>query len=269
MGLNVLISSVIPTRINIFLRVIPDGSTLPLCFLSGGEVTMSDVVAKCLRCGNEARVSEYVSIESMTCPNCGSGLSLDKSTSRPAKSLTVLREKPTSANTPPSGKTPSSTHSNSSTPESEVVAAKNPKYHRRRGDRKKRRVGRFQVSDYMLSWILFIILAPILYELRYGEFFSGQNLEDVTTCGIGAFFLFYAVIVVEALREEVLDGILALFLPPYALYYLFFKSNSFFLRAILAAIAVGFCQDIVVLVGTQTADWYDIVTRWVGGGALK
>lgn len=217
---------------------------------------MSDVPARCSRCGNEINVSEFIAPESLKCSNCGGQLTLDTSKGEGRKKpLTIRKEKPPEAT--PDQNTPTTSRGNS------IFRRK------KRPPSRTRRVGKLGVSDYAISWVLVLTLTPILCLLRYVDFLSETDMPDYILGGEIAFAVFYLVIVVEAFTEELFDGILCFFLPPYTFYYLFFKSTSFVLRAIIVALSAAFGWDVCL----QLWDWalaaINYVSWWINEGALN
>lgn len=217
---------------------------------------MSDVPARCTRCGNEIRVSEFIDPEALKCPNCGSPLVLDKATGERAgmSRLTVRREKPPDPPTP------------------EQVAASKSKggtiFRRKHRQGRMRKLGGVHISDFAISWVIFFTLTPVLCLLRYVQFLPDSDLADYIYGGQIAFALFYLVTVIAAFSEDMFDGILCFFLPPYTVYYLFFKSDSFSLRALIVALFAAFGYDVTMTV-YKTAVWAIVeAQRWIGGGAL-
>jgi len=218
---------------------------------------MSDVPARCSRCGNEIRVSEFIALESLKCPNCKSQLILDKSTvERGANRLAVRKEKPPEPAAAP--------ESNPTT--SNGVSSLRRK---RRPESKIRQIGKIGVSDYVISWFIFLTLTPVLCLLRYVDFLAESDVLDLIYGGQIAFAIFYLVILVEAFSDDIFDGILCLFLAPYTFYYLFVKSTSFVLRAILLALFAAFGYDICLTVYAWIIWAIDYVTWWINTGALN
>ena len=218
---------------------------------------MSDVPARCTRCGSEVLVSEFIDPEVLKCQNCGSKLLLDKSSAKKISPLTVRRAKP---------------------PDSQVLIGNQPapaKPSRRWGSRRRRKEGKnrkgkpARISDYAISLFLFFTLTPTLCLLRYVDFLPATDMENFILGGQIAFALFYAVILVEAFNEEMFDGILCVFLPPFTFFYLFFKSSSFSLRAVVAALTAAFGKDIAMTVYQWTMAAFVSVSSWINGGALR
>jgi hypothetical protein len=217
---------------------------------------VSDVSARCSSCGREILVSEFVDADSLKCSICGLQMRVSKS-ALPKRPPTLVRckQEPTSSPTPAVRTT--------TAPGGD--AAKRPVFRAKRRSILVR-VGKMQISDYAVSWVVFIVLAPVLTYVRWSGMMQGIALEDYCYYGELAFFLLYAVVLIEAFREEFFDGLLCLGAPPYAAYYLYVKSDSFFLRALMAAVLVGFGYDIFILLKDNAIGFYDTVNNWLHEG---
>ena len=232
---------------------------------------MSDVSARCAHCGTEIFVSEFVDPGSLKCPSCGQPLILAKPAQQ-RKAPSVLRRKDTTAG----GETTGGGTAGGQTagPETAGTATGGTRSRRPVFRAKRRsvlvRLGKLQISDYWLSWVIFVVFGPALGYLRWGNVITDPlTFGDVKFYGQIALLIFYAVVIVEALREEFFDGLVAFFVPPYALYYLFFKSDSFFLRAMIAVLAIGFGYDICVVIFDLSMRFYDWGMYELHGGALE
>ncbi|MEI6972457.1 MAG: hypothetical protein WCL44_13190 [bacterium] len=198
-------------------------------------------------------MSEFIAPESLKCPNCAAPLVLDKTTvlRDAASRLTVRREKPPDPRT--------------ATP---AASKRNGLFRRRRRLNKVRKVGKVSISDFTMSWVLFLTLTPVLCLLRYVTFLSATDLADYIYYGQVMFAVFYLVIIVTALSDDMFEGILCIFLPPYTAYYLFARSDSFSLRALVASLVAAFGYDVAVTSYEAAVSAIDAVQKWIGGGAL-
>jgi len=125
------------------------------------------------------------------------------------------------------------------------------------------------LTEQIGSWVMFFVLAPLLAYLRFGGVYEGPALESCKYYGMIGFGIFYLVVIIEALKEEMFDGILSVFVPFYALYYLFTRSGSLYLRALVAAFTVGFGYDVVVLVSGLLSEFIGKADYWIRNGALE
>lgn len=218
---------------------------------------MSDVPARCSRCGNQVRVSEFIAPESLKCPNCSGNLLLDKSTVVTTEPrLSLRREKPPDPDTTAAARP--------APPMSKVKTI----FRRRQRQAETRKTRKVRISDYAIGWAVFLTLTPVLCMLRYVDFLSAGDLNSFIFCGQIAFVVFYVVILVEAFSEEFFDGIVCIFLPPYTLYYLFFKSTSFSLRAIIMSLLASFGYDLSMTAYENTVIAFKYVAWLIDRGLL-
>lgn len=194
---------------------------------------MADISVMCHACGRVSTVSEYVDPSELKCA-CGASLTPTKVTAPKAPPTVVSRRQQT---TDPGT-------------QDEEDAEGGKKKRRRRKKRKSFviKFARFQLSEHVLSWLIFIIMGGLLGYLRFGKVFEEeQTREDFIYYGLWAWGLTYLVVIVDAFKDEFFEGLLSIFVPPYTLFYIFYKSDSFALRAILGALSVGFGVDVAVL----------------------
>jgi len=193
---------------------------------------MADITIKCQACGKILTVSEYVDADSLKCA-CGQKLVAEKATKpHPPPTFISRRQQEAAAENPDE-------------------LGKGSKVRRRRKRRKRKsfilKIARFELSEYALSWLIFLILAPILGYVRFSDVITDkQAMEDVIFYALCGYGLLYIVVLVDAFNYEFFEGMLSLFIPPYTFFYLFFRSDSFALRAVLGAMTVGFGIDVAV-----------------------
>jgi|GEM_PF-3667099 len=213
-----------------------------------------DVSAKCTICGSEVKVSEFADASLLKCSTCGGQMAMDKH-SAPRKAPTVIKKKIENPSTETSDADPST--------------VKRPRFRKKRQSRLVR-IAKFEISSYVLSWFLFLLLAPAMFYLRFGDIIQDPLLfDDVKAFGMVAIIILYIVVVLEAVKNELFDGMLCFFVWPYGLYYLFIKSDSFFLRALFAAAAVGFGYDFSMAAYDKGLEFYRWATYMINEGALK
>jgi DNA-directed RNA polymerase subunit RPC12/RpoP len=210
---------------------------------------MGDVPVKCSQCGREVLVSEFADPAALSCPDCGAKLSL--APKKPAqRGPTVFRKREE-----PAPKTP-------------PLSKRERKKRRRERQKKQReptivRLGNWRMSHNILAWVLFLALGGILTWLRFGEVITAQGMEGFQVCGMVGIGVLYCVIIVEAFSEDTFDGILTFFAPPYTLYYLFGKSDSFYLRALLGAFLMAFGYDLFLVLQDELGTLMSDVNAWI------
>ena len=131
------------------------------------------------------------------------------------------------------------------------------------------RVSKFQISEYALSWIVFLVLTPILFRLRFGGVLADKSLEDCKTYGMIGLGVIYGIVVLDAFRDEMFQGLLSLFIPPYTVYYLFFRSDSFGLRALLGALVIAFGYDTYLWAWGYASVFMQTSTAWIEQGGFN
>lgn len=205
---------------------------------------MADVIAKCSVCGHEVAVSEFVDRDLLKCGACGGQL--------------VVPHGPTSATTR-EAPTVIRRREEMLRKAQEEKAQRQEKPQVKRAKRKARakqkrqstivKLGGLKLNETALSWIMFIVLVIPLCYFSYFDVLEKNLLDQYRMWGMIIMFVFYAVVVVEAMKEDMFEGLLCLFVPGYGLYYLYVKSDSFYLRAIVAALGFAFCVEAYVVVG--------------------
>lgn len=114
-----------------------------------------------------------------------------------------------------------------------------------------------------VGWLVFIGLGAALIYIR---FFAG--LPDIAPdllkrYGMIAVGLIYLASIFLALKDNMFDGLLAIIVPFYSLYYLFFVSGSILLRALGAALLAAFGFDCLLLLQHIALKYFDKVSYWI------
>lgn len=217
---------------------------------------MADVSSKCVICGTEVKVSEFADASLLKCPTCGGRMAMSKQT-EPRKAPTVLKrttEAATSDGTVDSGQS----------------TDRRPRFRRKKKRNIIIRFANLEISGYALSWVLFLLLCPALCYVRWGGIVTDEMaFSDLKAGGMWAAALLYVVVLLAAFKDEMFDGLLSLFIWPYGLYYLFVKSDIFFLRAVVASVFIAFGFDIVIITYAWGMDFYEWSMYMIHEGALK
>ncbi len=106
-----------------------------------------------------------------------------------------------------------------------------------------------------------------MYYLRYGGGLKGADLESFRNYGTWIILGAYVLLVILAFKDTVFQGILALLLPGYPIYWLFLVSDLFMLRAILAGMMVGFGADFAILAQAWLNERVSSGQEWIESGA--
>lgn len=218
---------------------------------------MGDVSVRCAKCGKTVAISEFADPTKLTCSSCGEKLELPKSEVTRA-TPTVVRKRPPVA-TPAAG-----------APAAAKEEAPQPKGRakRRRRDSTLIKIGQWRLSGYWMSWLLFVGLASFLLYLRYGGVLAKDVLVDCKNYGMTGLVLLYAVVVVEAFREDTFEGLLCFFVPPYVFFYLFAKSDSFALRALFGGFLLAFGFDLYGVLSVYIVAFVEAADRFIRQGGI-
>ena len=204
---------------------------------------MADINIKCTECDVITSVSEFIDPNSITCKSCGRKLEIPQKENE-IKPIDKLRLK--KKEIPENGSEEAEVDSYFKPPQP-IKATK-----------------KFTLEQHIMAWITFLALGTLMYFIRYREF-----LLDDTQRGIMMQFAplvvvaFHILIVLKAFSDNVLHGILALFVPGYSFIYLLFISDDFYARAAFAGIMVGMGEDAWASISGYVMNIYNTVTEWL------
>ncbi|MCE9614937.1 MAG: hypothetical protein K8T26_11710 [Lentisphaerae bacterium] len=122
-----------------------------------------------------------------------------------------------------------------------------------------------------LSWVVFVLVAGLMWYLRYGGGLHGKNLDLLIAYGPYSLLVLHVTLLLMAFQESVYQGILCLLVPLYSFYWLFMLTDAFLLRAVAAGLLVGIGQDSMAFY----QDWFNEIVRvgkgWIesGGGDIE
>jgi hypothetical protein len=110
---------------------------------------------------------------------------------------------------------------------------------------KKRKANRLHsgTTQYLFSWMLFLVLAAAMGYARYGNRLPLHHVKMMAQFAPIIVAAFYILTVLKAFQDTVYQGILCLLLPPYAVIYLLMISDDFFARAVFAGLMAGLAED--------------------------
>jgi hypothetical protein len=219
-------------------------------------IVMADILLTCPNCGKQTSISEYVSEASITCQACGKSIPVPERT-RPANE--GLKFRPASSESQIAPTWPSSTTSTGLPIAAVGQQAKMPASLKR--DLRRVKLNRLMMA---LSWLVFILLAALMYWMRF-QFHGlpGVPLETLKLGGLVAIGIAYLVIILLALQDNMFDGLLAIIIPLYPFYYVFLISDALFIRAIVAALLVGFGYDLILFLHVVWLHVYDGINSWI------
>lgn len=207
---------------------------------------MADIEVKCTVCEKTIRISEFADVDTITCRSCGGKLKKpEKLTFKPKATIRATRAEDEQAadDTPPTEWRFHKTVSESKKKTQENV---------RKG-----------VSHHVLSWMLFVLLAAGMGYARYGGALQEAHFKLLQEKGIYLFLGLYLMVVLLAYKDSIFQGILCTLIPGYALFYLFFISDDFYMRAIVAGAMVGVGQDSGLIIKEWSIEVYNLVSKFI------
>lgn len=115
----------------------------------------------------------------------------------------------------------------------------------------------------LAGWLLCIALSAALIYLRFFAALPGPLPVLLPRYGVIAIGLIYLFSIMLAIHDNMFDGLLAVVVPFYPLYYLYVNSGSIFLRAIATALLAGFGYDFLLLVQKYALQAFDAISHWI------
>lgn len=228
---------------------------------------MADITLTCDACGTTLTLSEYAKPANLTCHKCGKALGMPNAEKN--STATLLPERIRRA------KAEAQAALEGHPPEKDVVLTDISKNIH---NRQKRRARAELLVPTIKAIVLFVILTLLMGYIRYSSllapyvneklllFLPDDTMETVRFTGFLAVLFFHLVIVIEAMTDQFLNGLLCLLVPGYSLYYLFTSSDSFLLRAIMLSLVIVFGYDFALYVHGYAMDFYTFVKAWLDAG---
>ncbi len=214
---------------------------------------MADIVLTCPKCNFQTKVSEYISDSSVTCSACGESMHMPKK--EKVSTGLKLRKIPSPESQPEEFVDPQGPE-----PAKATIVTASVKRKSAMQDAEQTRV-KTSARLIVLSWVIFVILAGILGYFRFYREVPGLEKGLFIEYGLIAIAVCYLLIVILALKDNMFDGLLCIVVPMYPFYYILSVSNLVIVRAIVAAILVGFGYDMALFL----QDVWDRVFRSVTG----
>lgn len=131
-------------------------------------------------------------------------------------------------------------------------------FHKRDSSRKS-----WQNIRLMAGWLFFIVLGGGLIYIRFFPGLPWIAPDLLKQYGMIAVGVAYLVSIFLAVKDNMFDGLLAIVVPFYPLYYLFFICGSIFLRAFTAVLLVAFGFDCLLLLQNIGLKLMDRVSYWI------
>ena len=114
-----------------------------------------------------------------------------------------------------------------------------------------------------LSALIFLALAGGGAYIRFYGGWPLMPLETLKWYGMLAVAAAYLFVIGLALRDNMFDGLLAIVVPLYPFYYLFFSSGAVFTRALVGALLVAFGYDTLLYLQGWAAGVAGAVKLWI------
>ncbi len=195
---------------------------------------MADKDMRCPLCGAGFKISEYVSAESVPCPECRQPVSLAEG--QRARSALKLKTSPSSS-PPPLPPPPEPKQKKSrlkkrdvhTPPTREPVATP---ANRPRAEEAPR------TPRIIWGWIVFIVVSAAWIGLQYFSVKEGDIPDHYYWARLVVLPAVLLWVLIDAFQESYLPGILCIVLPPYLLYYALSRADSYLLRGAFSACLV-------------------------------
>lgn len=212
---------------------------------------MADMILTCPKCETKVTVSEFIKEESVPCRTCGEAVPLPSRTKSAVLSLKKHVEPPA----PPPSLAPAPTPPGRQAPAAVVKESKFLKHEQQRV--------KANTVVQACSWIVFILLAAGLAWLRFYADLPGLPLKTIKAYGLYAIFASYLLIIVLAVKDHMVYGLLSLVVPLYPFYYLFLVSANVYVRAIVGALLIAFGWDFLLFLQGQWDAMYARITHLI------
>ncbi len=192
---------------------------------------MADITVNCPACNHACKVSEYVSAESIPCPSCGMPVPI-----------------PTTA--PPSEASIQSTLRLKKTFEKGLVEKKEEPTVRKKEIKRSSSMEKVHQTKEKArgpnpAWgvLMLLVCGGGMFYLLYS---MGQHPEYMQYYkwmrnGIGAIAL--GLLYLTAFQESHVQGFLTLLVPPYGLYYVYVRADSYAVRAMFTALLIAVAAE--------------------------
>jgi hypothetical protein len=225
---------------------------------------MADIKKTCPKCGRVTTISEYVSVEYITCAGCGEQVSTGKEGSE----LSELKKKPMRGEPPsPPSRKRKFKRSRGATPPPLALSSDLPATPKRK-KQPKQKTPRAKKGAKAFLWQTgaFLLVGALLIGMQY---FSGNRevMNWYTLLRWGIIPLIWIFSVLAAFQESRVQGFLCLVLPPYLIFYMLGQSDNYGVRGAFAALMVSLAAEMYFIpeqsVVTNTNE---AVSNFVNGG---
>lgn len=234
---------------------------------------MPDIDITCPQCKTVNTVSEFVDPDNILCRTCKTKLEkpaeagkIKKKPTVRARAVHTIFKQPDDLDKPPRRER-QATHPAQLAVEQASKANKaqksEPQNTVRATTKIKQQPRKFQMTDVARSWLIFFCLGSVTGYLRYGGILTEDNIENFDSIAPFIYLGVHIFLCVQVAKESIIHGILGFLLPPYMLYYLFAVSDYFYMRAIVAGLAVGMSQATAVFIADSAAGFFSAADAWL------
>jgi len=232
---------------------------------------VADIAITCHHCKSVNTLSQFVDDTQLRCRACGerilkSGKAPDAVEGEGPEASDAPRKQSTLRLAKRRQESPETTAEEPSTLTPIFPTSPTDDPNRKLEIRPKVNVTRRGISHALVAAGLFVVLGGVMGYLRYGGVLSPKHLALAAKYAWIVIVGFYVMIVIKAMTDNMLQGILCLLVPGYVLYYIFAVSDEFYLRALLAGALIGFGQDASVTLNRVALSAADSVHHFIEGG---
>jgi len=220
---------------------------------------MADVMATCTECGAEMKVSQFADPEQVKCKECGGKLQIPEQVLRRSERYQKQQKKDADPISPLVAM-----HRQQQQQRSTVTAAYDVSKHTMKRRAKGTRIWVWTPNKLTLL-IIFIVGTGILSALRFLPFLGDEDLQAYRHFGAMAIGVAWLIVSVDAFHDNVMHGLLCIFVPFYFLYYLYSQCDSFLLRVGVGILLIPFGIDALL-------EWWRMVAHmlsWMGAEHLN
>jgi len=218
---------------------------------------MADVKVKCEQCGSPIVLSEYAAMDTISCRACGAPLRARASSPTDSVHERLKLKQQETAPEPDEEVTPAAPA------EGEENTWRFDRYiQQSRGNIKTEA----KQTGVIWSWVCFLLLASLMASIRFLDLMPPVYLDMLKLYGPYVALLMHIMIILMAFKDTVFQGILCLLIPGYSVFYIFFVSDRFWVRATFGGILVGIGFDSAIFYKEIAANVYRSVSDYIASG---
>lgn len=196
---------------------------------------MADIVLKCVACGRENKVSEYASSETLVCASCHHLLEMPELEKKSGR-LQMRRLEKQDADTL-TGEVRNNVADEKIRRESAVAAAAVLSDVHKVHEKAKH-------PHVFWSYVTFLLVCGTLVGLQYILKQRPDLMETYEWARISFSAIAAVLLLVVAFQESTLQGLLCLFVLPYAIYYAAVRLESYWIQGIFMGVIIALCSEL-------------------------